>query len=216
MRQSPDPPAANHSQVYPSPPRVHWALLLLALVSAEALAFWLVPDPYRNFAVYAVAVAWPLYLCIWVRKIDHRSSSLYWAIASLVTGFGFLFSWLLWIVVIYELREELLEHYNRREPVNLRLNWLLTFLGSFVYFQFESEQNRPAEECAAGILRTRVEQLCNRLTPPPQLCSTAFNAMHKLCLIAIACRAAIVSAPASFAPIPAIRISNHINRAGKA
>jgi hypothetical protein len=136
MRQSPDVPAANHSPVYPCPPRVHWALLLLALVSAEALAFWFVPDPYRNFAVYAVAVAWPLYLCIWVRKIDHRSSSLYWAIASLVTGFGFLFSWLLWIVVIYELREELLEHYNRREPINLRLNWFLTFLGSFVYFQF--------------------------------------------------------------------------------
>ena len=50
-------------------------------------------------------------------KSTPRSSSLYWAIASLVTGFGFLFSWLLWIVVIYELREELLEHYNRREPI---------------------------------------------------------------------------------------------------
>jgi len=126
----------SHGSVYPCPPRVHWALLFVALVCAEALALRYVPDPYRNFAVYAVAVAWPLYLCIWIRKIDHRSSSLYWAIASLVTGVGFLFSWLLWIVVIYELREELLEHYNRREPINLRLNWLLTFLFSFVYFQF--------------------------------------------------------------------------------
>jgi len=136
MHQSPVAQAANHGSVFPSPPRVHWVLLFLALIVAEALAFFFVPDPYRNFAVYAVAVAWPLYLCIWVRKIDHRSSSLYWAIASLVTGYGFLFSWLLWIVVIYELREELLEHYNRREPVNLRLNWVLTFLFSFVYFQF--------------------------------------------------------------------------------
>ncbi len=136
MRYPPTVQATSPVSVYPSPPRVHWALLLLALIAAEALAFWFVPDPYRNFAVYAVAVAWPLYLCIWVRKIDHRSSSLYWAIASLVIGYGFLFSWLLWIVVIYELREELLEHYNRREPVNLRLNWFLTFLGSVVYFQF--------------------------------------------------------------------------------
>jgi hypothetical protein len=136
MHESPIEQPASQGSVYPSPPRVHWALLLLALVAAEGVAFWFVRDPYRNFAVYAVAVAWPLYLCIWVRKIDHRSSSLYWAIASLVTGYGFLFSWLLWIVVIYELREELLEHYNRREPVNLRLNWFLTFLGSFVYFQF--------------------------------------------------------------------------------
>jgi hypothetical protein len=136
MRQSPEVKAANHGPAYPSPPKVHWSLLLIAIVAAESLAFWFVPDPYRNFAFYAVAVAWPLYLCIWVRKIDDRSSSLYWAIASLVTGFGFLFSWLLWLVVIYELREELLEHYNRREPVNLRLNWFLTFLFSFVYFQF--------------------------------------------------------------------------------
>lgn len=136
MRQTPEAPAGSRIPVYPSPPRVHWALLLPLLIAAEAIAFLFVPDPYRNFAIYAVAVAWPIYLCIWIRKIDHRSSSLYWAIASLVTGFGFLFSWLLWIVVIYELREELLEHYNRREPVNLRLNWFLTFLGSFVYFQF--------------------------------------------------------------------------------
>jgi hypothetical protein len=136
MSRSPLVQAPNHTPAYPSPPQVHWAVLLLALVSAEGLAFWFVPDPFRNFAVYAVAVAWPLYLCIWIRKIDSRSSSLYWAIASLVTGFGFLFSWLLWIVVLYELREELVEHYNRREPVNLRLNWLLTFLFSIVYFQF--------------------------------------------------------------------------------
>jgi hypothetical protein len=136
MRHSPVVHAAKHGSVYPCPPRVHWAILLVALLAAEGLVFWFVPDTYRNFAVYAVAVAWPLYLCIWVRKIDHRSSSLYWAIASLVTGFGFLFSWLLWIVVIYELREELLEHYNRREPINLRLNAVLTFLFSFVYFQF--------------------------------------------------------------------------------
>jgi Zn-dependent protease with chaperone function len=52
-----------------------------------------------------------------------------------VIGVGFLFSWLLWIVVIFELREELLEHYNRREPMHLRLNWFLTLLFSFVYFQ---------------------------------------------------------------------------------
>jgi len=136
MPQPPVAQAVNHGSDFPSPPRVHWARLLLALISAEALAFWFVPDTYRNFAVYAVAVAWPTYLCIWVRKIDPRSSSLYWAIASLVTGYGFLFSWLLWIVVIYELREELLEHYNRREPINLRLNWFLTLLFSFVYFQF--------------------------------------------------------------------------------
>jgi hypothetical protein len=148
MHASPVAEAVKHGSVYPSPPRVHWALLLVAILSAEALVFWLVPETFRNFAVYAVAVAWPTYLCIWVRKIDPRSSSLYWAVASLVTGFEFLFAWLLWIVVIYELREELLEHYNRREPINLRLNWFLTLLFSFVYFQFALNKIARQKEAA--------------------------------------------------------------------
>lgn len=136
MPQSPVLQAANDGLQFPSPPRLHWTLLLAALVCAEAVAFRFVPEPYRNFAIYFIAVAWPMYLCVWMRKLDPRSSSLYWAIASLVTGFGFLFSWLLWIVVIFELREELLEHYNRREPLHLRLNFLLSIFCSFVYFQY--------------------------------------------------------------------------------
>ncbi|MGA9586334.1 MAG: hypothetical protein WBQ95_13450 [Terracidiphilus sp.] len=136
MLPSPDRSAANHGSAFPFPPRVHWAVLLLSIFAAEALTFWFVPEPYRNFTIYALAAAWPTYLCIWIRKIDPRSSSLYWAVASLVIGIGFLFSWLLWIVVIFELREELIEHYNRRERMHLRLNWFLTLFFSFVYFQF--------------------------------------------------------------------------------
>lgn len=136
MPQPPDLKAVNHASEYPAPPRLHWSLLLAILICAEALAFRFIPEPYRNFAIYFLAVAWPMYLCIWMRKLDPRSSSLYWAIASLVTGFGFLFSWLLWIVVIFELREELIEHYNRREPMHLRLNFLLTIFCSFIYFQY--------------------------------------------------------------------------------
>ena len=126
----------KNSREFPAPPRVHWAVLLLLIGCAEALVCYLFPGPYRNFAIYAVAAAWPTYLCLWIRRLNPRASSLYWAIASIVTGYGFLFSWLLGVVVIFELREELLEHYNRREPLGLRLNWLLTILGSVVYFQF--------------------------------------------------------------------------------
>jgi hypothetical protein len=147
----------KHGTLYPLAPRVHWSLLLVALVVAEALAFRFTPDAYRNFAIYAVAAAWPIYLCIWIRKIDPRASSLYWAIASLVTGFGFLFSWLLWIVVIYELREELLEHYNRREPMNLRLNWFLTFLFSVIYFQFKLNRISKLKEASREALAAEPE-----------------------------------------------------------
>lgn len=149
MRESPGQLAVNDGRAYQRPPRVHWAILLAVLITAEFLVYKFVPDPYRNFAFYAVAAAWPTYLCIWVRKIDHRASSLYWAIASLVTGVGFLFSWLLWIVVIFELREELLEHYNRREPLNLRLNFILTLLFSFVYFQYALNKIDKAKQAAS-------------------------------------------------------------------
>jgi len=106
----------------------------VAIAGSEGLVLWLVPQPYREFLVNLVIAAWPIYLCIWIRKIDDRSLSLYWALASFATGF--LFSWLLWIVVIFEIREELQEHYNRREPVGLRLNLVMTILFSFVYFQY--------------------------------------------------------------------------------
>ena len=157
MDKSPLRPAANFSPMYPLPPRIHWAALLLAILSAEALVLWLVPQPYRDVVVNLVTAAWPIYLCLWIRKIDQRSSSLYWAIASLVTGF--LFSWLLWIVVIFEIREELLNHYSRREKIGLRLNWLLTAIFSFVYFQYElnniyKQKAITAERIAAEVPST--------------------------------------------------------------
>ena len=119
---------------------------------------WLVPQPYREFLVNLVIAAWPIYLCIWIRRIDDRSLSLYWALASFATGF--LFSWLLWIVVIFEIREELLDHYNRREPIGLRLNLILTILFSFVSFQYQL--NRIARDKARGDRRTDCDQSPHR------------------------------------------------------
>jgi hypothetical protein len=160
MALSPSRKAVDPSSVYPLPPRIHWTALLLAILSTEGLVLWLVPQPYRDFVVNLVTAAWPIYLCLWIRKIDDRSSSLYWAIASLVTGF--LFSWLLWLVVIFEIREELLEHYNREEKISLRLNWFLTALFSFIYFQYELnkiyQQKTPkTERIIAGTERSTAE-----------------------------------------------------------
>jgi len=151
MHQSPEPDAVKNGRAFPAPPRVHWAVLLLLIASAETLVCYLFPPPYRNFAIYAVAAAWPTYLCIWIRRLNPRASSLYWAIASIVTGYGFLFSWLLGLVVIFELREEFLEHYNGREPIGLKLNWLLTLLGSVVYFQFALNKVARLKDAARDV-----------------------------------------------------------------
>jgi hypothetical protein len=147
--RTPIPPVARYKASYPPPPRLNWAVLFVAIAGSEGLVLWLVPQPYREFLVNLVIAAWPIYLCIWIRKIDDRSLSLYWALASFATGF--LFSWLLWVVVIFEIREELLDHYNRREPIGLRLNLVMTMLFSFVYFQYHlnriaKEKSREMEE----------------------------------------------------------------------
>jgi len=165
MHQPPATDAVKNGREFPFPPRVHWAILLVLIASAEALVSYLFPGPYKNFAIYAVAAAWPTYLCLWVRKLNPRASSLYWAIASIVTGYGFLFSWLLGVVVIFELREELLEHYNRREPIGMRLNWLLTILGSVIYFQFAL--NKVARE--KEVAREMVDVEADRSVAAPKL-----------------------------------------------
>ena len=152
MHRSPDSDAVKNGSGFPAPPRVHWAVLLGLIASAEALVCYLFPTPYRNFAIFAVAAAWPTYLCLWIRRLNPRASSLYWAIASIVTGYGFLFSWLLAVVVIFELREELLDHYNRREPIGINLNWLLTILGSVVYFQFALNKVERQKDAAGEVI----------------------------------------------------------------
>lgn len=127
--------ASGFSTAYPSPPRVHWGVLLVAYLAAALVVFWVGPGRLRDVLSNVFVAAWPIYLAIWIRRIDAQSQSLYWVLASFATGF--LFSWLLWIVVIFEVREELLLHYNRREPVGLRLNLILSLLFSFIYFQYQ-------------------------------------------------------------------------------
>ncbi|HWA95946.1 MAG TPA: hypothetical protein VG844_15190 [Terracidiphilus sp.] len=134
MKKTERSSASRFSPLYPAPPRLHWAVLFVAITGLEALAWLYIPRPLRDFIQTLIFAVWPVYLSIWIRKSNHRSLSLYWALASFATGF--LFSWILWIVVIYEIREDLLEHYNRNEPIGLRLNWLLSLLLSFVYFQY--------------------------------------------------------------------------------
>lgn len=150
-------PSLSNRPAYPPPPRVHWALLFVAIAGAEGLVYWLAHPPLRDFLVNLVIAAWPLYFCIWIRKIDPGSLSLYWALAAFATGF--LFSWLLWIVVIFEIREELLDHYNRREHAGLRLNVVMTLLFSFVYFQYclakiAREKEQESLSLVAGTDRT--------------------------------------------------------------
>ena len=137
----------RYRRAYPPPPRLHWSVLLAAVGGAELLALRFSPPLFRELLVNLGVAVWPIYLSVWLRKVDPRSSALYWCIASLATGF--LFSWLLWIVVVFEIREDLLDHYNRREPIGLRLKLVPTALFSFAYFQYHLR--RIAREKATAL-----------------------------------------------------------------
>ncbi|HWT66807.1 MAG TPA: hypothetical protein VN151_11895 [Terracidiphilus sp.] len=134
MSRAPISPSLRYRRVYPSPPRVHWLLLFLAVAIPEALVLRFTHQPARDLLINLIFAIWPIYLSIWLRKIDQSSAALYWCFASVATGF--LFSWLLWIVVVFEIREDLLFHYNRREPIGLKLHLIPTILFSFLYFQY--------------------------------------------------------------------------------
>jgi len=155
LSRVPNPPFLRYRRAYPPPPRLHWLLLLLVGSVGAVMALTLPASPLRDLAIGALEGAWPIYLCVWLRKVDARSTALYWALAALVTGV--LFSWLLWIVVVFEVREDLLDHYNRREPIGLRLNLPLTVLLSFVYFQYHLCRIAREKAAAAAIPDVVVE-----------------------------------------------------------
>ncbi|MDE3201663.1 MAG: hypothetical protein KGN79_12165 [Acidobacteriota bacterium] len=155
MKKTERPSASRFSSLYPTPPRLHWAILLVLVTGLEALAAVYVPRPFRDFIQTLIFAVWPVYLSLWIRKSNHRSLSLYWALASFATGF--LFSWILWIVVIYEIREDLLEHYNRNEPIGLRLNWFLSLVLSVVYFQYHLRRIALEKEHLASTSYSSVE-----------------------------------------------------------
>ena len=156
MVQQPTQPEASPQVDYPAPPDVHWIMLLAAWV-IFAILFMICTskDDWEFFSSLTIDV-WALFICIWIRKLDKSSLSIYWcgayvavqlacsmpsapqppslglAIVSLASG---LLRIVLWIVTIYVVRAELLKHYNEQEPVGLRLNGFMTFFFSFLYFQ---------------------------------------------------------------------------------
>lgn len=143
--------------IYPPPPGVHWAALFAAQIGLAILAVILVPKPWWNLVSNLAVDGWMIYLCLWLRKINTASMSLFFCIAYIAlqlaftvptgpppTSFGItvfaavlaLLALLLWLVTIYVIRADLHYHYNLREPVGLYLSGVMTFLFSFLYFQY--------------------------------------------------------------------------------
>jgi hypothetical protein len=144
------------SAEFPAPPRVHWLVLLLALIAVGILVAIFVPRPSQSLAESLVDSVWPVYFCVWLRELSPDSNSFFWCDAFVVvqlanaamamarhtsdttqalTGLLGLASAVLGIATIFIIRKELLRHYNEREPYGLYLGGVMTFFFSFLYFQ---------------------------------------------------------------------------------
>lgn len=123
---------------FPTPPRLHWALVLLFSILTFGL-FMLI---------------WVLVQSNWARKIDSMSNATFPLIAYIVlfvlsqvlsgtSGQGLRALGLLLLLVayvflyvgIYSIRGSMLKHYNRAEPMPLKMSAAWTFLFGPFYLQ---------------------------------------------------------------------------------
>jgi hypothetical protein len=141
---------------FPAPPRVHWLVLLLTPIIVAIMSGIFAPERYRQIIQGAVDNLWPIYICLWVRKLNPDSNSLFWCDLYVVVELTYaatylkkypstlmevvaltlaLASGILGIATVFIIRSELLKHYNEREPYGLELDGTMTFFFSFLYFQ---------------------------------------------------------------------------------
>jgi hypothetical protein len=151
-------PDRNFSPEYPAPPQVRWGVLLAVQIGAQMICQGIFHfNLLAKFAFTAVDCAWIIYLCLWIRKLDPKSTSLPFAFILTAMEFVFvalfdvknpssIFTWriggiwvvscALWIGFVFLIRAELLKHYNEREPIGLKLGLVKTFFFSYFYFQY--------------------------------------------------------------------------------
>jgi hypothetical protein len=142
---------------YPSPPRVHWVVLLCAFIAVNALASYYTPLRFHELVKSIAGDAWAFYLCLWIRSLDSDVRSPFWCDVYVIVELAYaalnmrqnpsrivdgtiaflgLASVVLGIVTIFLIRSDLERHYNEREPYGLQLSGVMTLFFSFLYFQY--------------------------------------------------------------------------------
>ena len=142
---------------YPAPPGAHWAILLIFWIAIIIPSRCYFPNALSLLVARTVFSLWPLYLCLWLLRLNSESKALYWVFASVVIKLVQIASLVLHIfpmaqiafrisidiadlaipiVAIFVIRSELQKHYNEREPFGLELDPWLTLVFAYFYFQF--------------------------------------------------------------------------------
>ena len=135
----PVPPSnGTNGNSYPTPPQLHWALVLL----------------FTLLTLGIFMIVWIFVQSTWVRKINPASNAttqfvVYFLIAIsgqiLVEGSDglksvgmllLLASYVVFYFGAYSIRRSMLNHYNSVEPMQLKLSAAMTFLFSTFYLQY--------------------------------------------------------------------------------
>jgi len=131
--------AATAAALYPAPPSLHWAIVLLLGIVTCGIFLWV----------------WAIVQANWVRKVQPASKGMvFWSFAILLSlvngvlsavpdnaakGFGVIAriaAAILWIAGSFSMKSSIEEHYNTAEPIGLELNGVMTFFFNVFYFQY--------------------------------------------------------------------------------
>lgn len=130
-------PAPAAGSFYPIPPNFHWSLVLLLTLVTCGLFAWV----------------WLFVEASFVKRIDRSSNAiLFYALAFVcfftggvissvshehgVQGLGSLVGIVLLLIGHYNIKSSLETHYNREEPINLRLSGVMVFFFAVFYYQY--------------------------------------------------------------------------------
>ena len=157
------PAAGSLSNQYPTPPSMHWALvLLLGFITCGIFSY-----------------VWMFIQASFVKKLDPKNNTILMYILYLVlalggtflsafgaallsmgtrdVGMNAMFGYLgyipgvvCFIIGNFSMRDSLEAHYNRVEPIGLRLSGVMTFFFHILYFQYHF--TRIAEMKRTGII----------------------------------------------------------------
>ena len=138
------------------PTEFHWGLVLLFSVLTCSLFGW----------------AWLFVEAAYVRKVDHESKGVLFSVLAFISAFlgwfmyalsrawdgqptpmsgVFLFAgFMLYLVAIFQIRSDLEDYYNVMEPINLKVNGVMTFFFGILYLQHHL--SRVAQWKKTGVL----------------------------------------------------------------
>jgi len=152
------PGAIAPAGVYPDPPNLHWALVLVISI----------------FTCGLFGVVWNFVQATWMRRVNPRSNALFFYIGYVVVSFGGSFLrvgmmaasgfrnhytgiigipvTVIWFVLLelafFDMKRSMEEHFNGPEPVGLTLSPVMTFFFGPLYFQYHMSRINEVKRMA--------------------------------------------------------------------